>query len=513
MIIEDEYKQVVAYVRKSSEDNDKGVASKQLNSFKYQREFINGFIRDNKMTLVHPIFQDDKTGYKAYVREEFNKMMDFIEENPSKVDGIVCFEPSRLARNFGDGGIFLWFMQKGLIKRIYTATKIFTNSSSDQMMLAIEIAMSKKSSDEGSERTRSGMKSKALTLKHPSRRPVLGYMGEGPKGARKWIIDPEKADKVRQVFEAYSTGEFNLQEICDYAFSIGLRSTDPRSKKGKISKNTWQGRLKDIQYTGIFYHGEEKVAGEYTPIISSELYYQVQEVMAGRFHSKSTHMDYAYSQMIHCEYCGGNLTGTHSKGLTYYRCRKDKAPCKENPPAYVPEKDIESQLFQVFESIELDQDAWKEARDYVNEINKPEKIKIKQYIKRLEAQLAQEEQSGIQIGLSFTRGDINKNNYKKLMADNEAKVVSIKNSIVKSDNIINELNEVMYKFLEDVRYITKRIKSASAPNKKALVEIFCENLEWKDGKLRIHWKKPYFILAKQPNKSIVLRGKDSNLQP
>ena len=32
----------------------------------------------------------------------------------------------------------------------------------------------------------------------------------------------------------------------------------------------------------------------------------------------------------------------------------------------------------------------------------------------------------------------------------------------------------------------------------------CENLEWKDGKARWDWTKPYFILAKQPNKSKVL---------
>ena len=66
------------------------------------------------------------------------------------------------------------------------------------MMLAIEIAMSKKSSDEGSERTKSGMKTKALTTKHPARRPILGYVGEGKKGARRWILDPLNAEKVQR---------------------------------------------------------------------------------------------------------------------------------------------------------------------------------------------------------------------------------------------------------------------------------------------------------------------------
>src|SRR5258708_446264 len=141
---------VVAYVRKSSEDSKDGVAKKQLNSLDYQRQFT--IEAETKYPIkVKRKFEDDKSAYLAYERDGFNKMMDYINDHSNDIQGIVCTEISRLARNFADGGLVLWYMQKGTIKNIFTPTKVFTNSSTDQMMIAIEIAMSKKSSDETGE--------------------------------------------------------------------------------------------------------------------------------------------------------------------------------------------------------------------------------------------------------------------------------------------------------------------------------------------------------------------------
>ena len=185
---EPEYKRVVAYIRKSSEDNKDGEATKQINSLEYQHTFVSKAIKDYGLQLVCEPFEDDKSGYEAFQRDGFRDMLDYLKANANEVDGIICTEISRLARNFADGGMVLWYMQSGIIKRIYTPTKIFTNSSSDQLMVAIEFAMSKKSSDEGSYRTIEGMASKARTMKHPARPAILGYKGEGPKGARKMCI-------------------------------------------------------------------------------------------------------------------------------------------------------------------------------------------------------------------------------------------------------------------------------------------------------------------------------------
>ena len=502
---------VVAYIRKSSEDNEKGEAHKQLNSIEYQRQFIKEAIPKYDL-IVERTFEDDKSAYEAFERDGFQNMLDYLKEHKNEIDGIVCTEISRLARNFADGGMLLWYMQNGTIKHIYTPSKIFTNSSSDQMMVAIELAMSKKSSDDTGYRTKEAMKSKAHTLKHPARPAILGYLTTGPVGKKKWIIDPVIGPKVKQVFEQFVTGKYTLQEIADYAYNIGLKSPMRKSTTGKISKNTWHNRLRDQQYTGIFYHEDERIPGEYEPLISPELFYSVQDVLPGNSHPKATHLNYAYSGIIKCGLCGDMLSGTNKKGITYYRCGKRKAPCKDiDRITYITEQTMESQIIEAFKRIEIDQETWKACREYVSELNQPERIKIKKQVRELGERIVTEERMQIDIGRKFAEGDLLKTEYERLMKDSNLKVASLRSTVVKCENIAHELDELMYSFLDNVKYVTQRLKIALPENKRELISIFCENLEWKDGKAQWDWKKPYFILAKQPKSSTVLPREDSNL--
>lgn len=499
------YNRVIAYIRKSSEDNKQGEANKQLNSLEYQRTFVNDTIKKHDLELVCKPFEDDQTGYEAFVRDNFRDMLEYIKDHRDEIDGIVCTEISRLARNFGDGGMILWYMQCGYIKRIYTYSKVFTNSSTDQMMVAIEFAMSKKSSDDTGDRTKLGMRNKAITIRHPARPAILGYVAEGKVGAKEWKIDPINGHLVRQVFEQFASGEFTLKEIAQYAVSIGLKSKDRHSKTGEISVNTWRNRLKAIEYTGIFYHDEEKIVGAYEPLISPELYYQVQDVLEGNKHPKSAHAEYAYSGLVKCSRCGGNLSGTLKKGIIYYRCGKKQMPCKElEKVPYMPEKDLENDLMTAFEIIEIDQETWNDARDYVLELNEPEKTEIKKQIVMLGERVEAERRLQIELGRKFGQKELVKSEYDRLMSDSYSKEASLRNAIVKCENILHELTELMYKFLDDIRYINTRLRKASPMNKREMVEIFCENLLWNYEKLRWDWKNPYYLLTKQSKNSTML---------
>jgi len=162
---------VVVYLRKSSEDTRSGKANRQLNSLKYQDKITKDIVQRENLKLVREPFQDDYTGYKAYVRDGFKEMLEYLVENREKVDGVVCTEISRLARNFGDGGQVLWFLQDDIISRIYTHDKIFTDSYTDQLMVAIEFALAKHSSDETSFRARAAAESKIETQKQPPKKP------------------------------------------------------------------------------------------------------------------------------------------------------------------------------------------------------------------------------------------------------------------------------------------------------------------------------------------------------
>lgn len=493
---------VVAYVRKSSEDNEQGQANKQLNSLEYQRGFVTEALNKYKLELIHTPFEDDKTGYEAFVRDGFNEMIDFLKDHKGEVDGIVCTEISRLARNFADGGMILWYLQNGTINNIYTPTKVFTNSSSDQLMVAIEFAMSKKSSDDTGYRTKEGMRSKALIMKHPARPAILGYKTIGQVGRKQWVVDEVIGPKVRQVFEQFATGKYTFEQIAEYAYDIGI--TSDQSGSGKLSKNTWRNRLKDLQYTGVFEQSGETIAGEYEPLITSELFYQVQEIINGNQHPKTTHLEYAYTGLVKCGRCGGMLSGTHKKGITYYRCGKRNEPCKNLKIPYATEKDLENSLMEAFEKIEIDQETWKNAREYVAELNKPQKVDLRRQIQILNGKIEAEEVTQTNMGRKFSNGEFTKAEYDRLVEDSRQKIASLRKTIVKCENIANELDELMYGFLDNIKYVTQRLRTALPGNKKEMVDIFCENLVWEDEKLRWDWKKPYYFVAKLPKKSMVL---------
>lgn len=497
---------VIAYIRKSSEDAKRGKANRQLNSFNYQKETIRKIIDRENLILLRQPFQDDNTGYKAYIREGFEKLIEYIQENKDKVDGIVCTEINRLARNFGDGGQILWFLQAGLITRIFSHDKTFTDSSSDQLMVAINFALAKHSSDETSFRAQAAAESKIKTQKQPPKRPILGYLTEGKVGQKRWIPDPKVAPLVKKVFEEFSTGKHTLEQITGYAYSIGLRSQSPRSKLGKISKNTIRNRLKDIQYTGIIVYRGEKYDGDYIPIVSTPLFYKVQMVFDSKKHPKSPHRDYAYTGIIKCGDCGRFLSGTHKKGHTYYRCDKRKKPCSHLQKKYVNEKNLEKDLVQAFETIEINEKRWQLLREYSFEMSESGKEKYLREARRITNKILAVEEEKKSYARAVADGRLDKEGYDKLKEDANEHIKILRESQVKCENYVDELKSLMFSFLDNVKFITKRFKVATPANKRDMVDIFCENLKWDGKKLRWDWKKPYFYLAKSSKNATMLRG-------
>ena len=96
------------------------------------------------------------------------------------------------------------------------------------------------------------------------------------------VPDLNLAPIITRMFERYATGKYSLKEIAKLARADGLvyrksGNSVPTSTVHKIlRKRTYCG---DYDYNGLTYRGK------YTPIISPELWQQVQDVLDGR-HSK-----------------------------------------------------------------------------------------------------------------------------------------------------------------------------------------------------------------------------------
>ncbi len=510
---------VFAYIRKSTEENQEGESKKQLNSLEYQKAAVEETAIRNNLEIVK-IFKDSKTAYKAYVRDDFNKMMDAFDQDgvDGEIKGIICSEHSRLARNFADGGLVLWYLQSGLIERIYTYDKMFTNSADDQMMLAISFAMDKHASDETGFRMRRAWDIRASQGQPPNTR-LPGYRYVGEKGKKVWQIVPRVAPLIKEMFQEYATGKYNLQEITDCMFSRGLVS--PMTKR-KYSKNSVLGLLKNIAYTGVFYHKGEKVHGEYIPIIDSELFYKVQEVLNNKAHTKiSVGNDYAYSGgLIRCAVCGGNMSGTVKKGITYYRCLNRIEPCKsekDKRPSYLREDTIDEKISEVLKKVEISNKEFEKIAGYVNLLFEDEKTK---YISNLRKLTIQKKEAEGELGeitrnllehrrlAKEKRDDIWKdeeNGYLCLIRDSNERVNMLKRSMEIIEEIKNKLPGMMFDFLDAIKTAGSRFYESSPENKRMIVRTLCANLVWDGENIVWKWKEPYHILTNSAEKINWLR--------
>ena len=93
------------------------------------------------------------------------------------------------------------------------------------------------------------------------------------------VPDPELAPIIGRMFERYATGKHSLKEIARMARADGLvyrksGNPVPTSTVHKIlRKRIYSG---DYDFNGTTYHGS------YEPIVSTELWEQVQAVLDGR---------------------------------------------------------------------------------------------------------------------------------------------------------------------------------------------------------------------------------------
>ena len=521
-------KKVFAYIRKSTEDNAEGETRRQKNSIENQRRVVKDIAKKNNLKIVK-YFQDSETGYTAYIRKDFNQMIELFREQgkDGEIKGIICSEHNRLARNFGDGGLILWFIQSGLIDAIYTHDKIFTDSASDQMMLAINFAMAKLASDETSYRSKLTHEKKALAGQPPTQH-LPGYKYRGDEGKRYWVIDHKNAEIVKDMFERLASGKYSISEIYEYSKAKGLVSA--KTWKPYRSEKPVRDLFKRTEYIGIFkYHGKE-YAGKYPTFINEDLFYKVQEVLSGTSHPKSSDTgEYAYSKgLIKCAICGGPMSGSIAKGHVYYRCSNRYEPCKNHKdarPVYLKETLVDQVITEAFKKIEISKKKETELRLKMTDWFDDEKAGYRSELVVLKGQLSNAEEMFELRAKEYTDikslpkaereedWEIDLEGARKLRNSAHMKVKNLKEVIKKNEEVLESLPDRMVELLMNIQEVGKRFEVASPPNKRDIIETLCANLKWDGEKLSWDWKKPYHILTDSKKKGNWLREKDSNLQP
>jgi site-specific DNA recombinase len=195
-------------------------------------------------------------------------------------------------------------------------------------MGAIYSAQSNYDNDLRREKTNGGMQERIRRGGWPFQAPI-GYrkvrLADNSPGLEQ---DAEVAPFIRTAFERVAAGA-RVSDVVRQLNGMGMRT---RSRR-QMTTQSLHGILRNRAYAGYLSVREWQLnnRGPFAPIVSEELFNEVQRVLGGHGPRKrrpsAVNADFPLRQFARCK-CGAGLTGSKSKGRSdryaYYRCLRCK---------------------------------------------------------------------------------------------------------------------------------------------------------------------------------------------
>lgn len=492
------------YKRKSTDVEDK-----QQLSLEGQGEEVSRYlalrdceINGEKFRIVATI--EESLSAKRPGRPQFNKM---VEDLCAGIyDGIIAYKLDRLTRNFTDLGTLSDLVQYEGKSIILTDSGLIKNNATDLFTLGINVCVAKKKVDDLSEDTKRGMRQKAELGWFPGFAPT-GYLNVRTLDKVNIIeIDHERAPYVTKAFMYYNTGLYSLETLSELLTREGLRTRN----KQPLSKATLQLMLRNPFYYGYFRRNGELIEGKHKPLISKEIWDEVQERLSGRsnFALKPRTLVYEYRGFLRCAECGCMITAQKAKGVPYYRCTKARVKCSQ---PYIQEKELAPQLEAIFERLELTPekalDLQRQLKKYFEDDLKYSETREKN-INRLLTELKEEKK---QLYRNMAVGKIpNDEEYKALQDELGQKIAAAEKDLMGIARSTSDFLQKASNLIQLCQQAKNLFRAGTADEKQQLLRFVASNLLLDRKKVLVDYKKPFDAMIKAAESFDWLRRLDSN---
>jgi DNA invertase Pin-like site-specific DNA recombinase len=300
-------KHAVIYARVSSKDQER-----EGYSIPAQLKLLREYARTHEFEIVRE-FLDVETA-KIAGRKQFGEMVRFFRENPACRTAIVE-KTDRLYRNFRD---CVTLEDLDIEIHLPKEGQVISKDSKSQAKLVhgIQVVIARNYIENLREEVRKGMREKAEQGIYPSR-PSLGYRNN--KLERTIEAEPDKILIAQRMFELYGSGQHSL---------ASLRKALKSEQGISLAKGYLERLLKNPFYKGQFIWEDKLYSGTHTPLVSAELFEQVQEVFRGHNKPKYRKHAFAFSGLLRCAYDNCTVTAEIKKNrYTYYRCTGFRGKC------------------------------------------------------------------------------------------------------------------------------------------------------------------------------------------
>ena len=336
------------YCRKSTESEDR-----QILSLDSQQSEVAKLVANLPGLEVVEAYRESQSAKKPG-RPVFEQMLARLERGEAQ--GIISWNPDRLARNALDGARIIDLLDRGRLTDLKFSTFSFENSPQGKLMLFTLFGFSKYYVDSLSENIKRGNRSKAERGWRPSR-PPIGYLHDP---LTKTIIpDPVRFDLVRQMFRLMLSGAHTPRSVHRIAkIEWGLRTLQRKSQGGALLHiSSVNAILRNPFYAGIFKWDGQMVAGRHEPMLSIQEFERVQEVYRRPDQRRPKRKSFPYTGVLHCGACGLSITAEDKRNrygslYTYYHCTRSRheMPC---PERYVTKKRLEEQMVAFLASLRI----------------------------------------------------------------------------------------------------------------------------------------------------------------
>ncbi|MEI2696195.1 MAG: recombinase family protein [Saprospiraceae bacterium] len=323
-------KKVYGYIRVSTVKQGEGV------SLEEQEGAIIRYAEKHNLKIIE-WFEEKETAAKQG-RPLFNQMMKLVKDRKS--DGVIIHKIDRSARNLKDWVAIGELIDQGLEVH-FAHESLDMDTRGGRLAADIQAVIASDYIRNLSQEASKGLYGRLKQGLYPFYAPI-GYINNG-KGKVK-TIDPVQGPLVKKAFELYASKPYSLDNLVIVMQELGLRNT----KGNFVTKAAMSLILNNPFYAGVLKVKGRTFPGKHEPLIASELFKQVQNILRGKTNTKQMKHDFLFRKLIKCAECNYSMIGEKQKGHVYYRCHS-----KECPTTGVREELIEKAMLKSFEGIQL----------------------------------------------------------------------------------------------------------------------------------------------------------------
>jgi site-specific DNA recombinase len=295
----------VIYARVSTKEQvDEG------NSLSTQEKICREYANKNEFEIA-AIFIEQGESAKTANRTELKKLLAYCADKKNRINAVIIYKLDRLSRNTDDYSQLRLLLKRYSVE-IKSTTEYFEDTPVGRFMENTMSNIAQFDNDIRTERSVGGMKEAMRDGRYVWPAPV-GYDNMKVLGRANIAQNKVMAPIILKTFNLVAQNIYSTEEIRRMMIKEGLVN-----RKGKPhAKSYFYTMLTNVAYAGWIKKFGEKHKGTYTPIVSDDLFDQVQRVLKGRGRKHSAyvtdHPDFPLRRFVTNE-LGKKITGSWSQG-------------------------------------------------------------------------------------------------------------------------------------------------------------------------------------------------------